>query len=267
MSTDNSHPPESKASMANTLMSSTLAKCSPVSFLQFKSSSWLGATVFVLSLVFAEHYRLARKAYETTNREIMALLPHLICFLALVYIAYWFRSMEHSLATCLPNGFAKGGAENAALLALVVITHWFCDAKHYVLPPKMGYQEMALYRSWVGLGSFVDASEFYLPAIEAAVDLRDLTAAARDDHDRDVQTLRDKIGEYKTFYRKAVESEAFGEDSDSKLTALQKTITRSVSRLETMNTTYPCPQQSDKDRLDRMFRKIFEVFNPLPGVH
>ncbi|KAF9070451.1 hypothetical protein BDP27DRAFT_1401984 [Rhodocollybia butyracea] len=237
------------------LMDRTIASCLPVSFLQFKSSSWLAATCFVLALVLAIHYPLARKAYEVTNQETIALLPHLACFLALIYIAYGCSGLGLLLeAGC------------AFLLALDITVHWFAYAKHYVLARKseIGDQEMLLYYSWVSFDVFVDASEFYLPAIEAAVDLRYLTAAAREDHDKDVQMLRDKINEYRIFYyNNAVKNETFDKDSVGKFTALKATIGRSVTRLKTMNAVYPCTQQSDKAKLDRMFRKINEAYHRL----
>ncbi|KAF9070450.1 hypothetical protein BDP27DRAFT_1446950, partial [Rhodocollybia butyracea] len=216
-------------SLAVTLMDTPLASCSPISFLQFKSTSWMAVTVFVLALVFAIQYSLARKAHETKTQEIMALLPHLVCILVLIYIACWLIYMKHSLASCFPEDFSPSNlslmAGHAFILVLDVALHW-----------------------WAGYGDFVDAVEFYLPAIEAAVDLRDLMAAAREDYDKHVQLLRDKLGEYRAFYNNVVNSEGFGGDSYQKLTALQETISRSMTELKTMNTTYPCAQQSDKDK-------------------
>ncbi|KAF9069960.1 hypothetical protein BDP27DRAFT_1420400 [Rhodocollybia butyracea] len=146
-------------SFAFALMHPALNYCSPVSFLQLKSSSLLAASQVTLILVLAiYYYRLSgRMAYETTTQVThgtSALLLHLI-------------------ATRYPhNG-------------------------------EVSAQELELYRRWAmpEFLIFVDASEFYLPAIDAAVDLRDFkTAAAREDHDSDVQTLRVKIGEYRAFY-------------------------------------------------------------------
>ncbi|KAF9070449.1 hypothetical protein BDP27DRAFT_1419914 [Rhodocollybia butyracea] len=194
--------------LAGTLLDKKIAFCSPVSFLHFKSSYWLAVTVFVLALGLTIQHSLTRKPYKTKTQKFMARLPHLVCFLALIYIACWLIYMKYSLASCFPDDFSGWslplGAANALFIALNAIIHWFVCARHYVLARRseIGDQEMMLYQSWVDV--FVDASDFYLPAIEAAVDLR--------------------IGEYKAFYNNPVKSEAFGNDSYWKLTVLQKTI-------------------------------------------
>ncbi|KAF9070447.1 hypothetical protein BDP27DRAFT_1419912 [Rhodocollybia butyracea] len=222
-------------SLAGNLSTNTrLASCSPVSFLQFKPSSLLAAAVFVLAIVFAIQHPLMRKFYETKTQKIMALLTHLVCFFVLVYIAGWLIYMKHSRASCFPNSLSKWTltlmAMHAFILVVNVTLNWIFLSAYCALVRKseIGYQEMRLYHCWARFGAFVDAVEFYLPAIEAAVDLRDLTAAAREDHDRDVQTLRVKIGEYRLFYNNAVGSEAFDHYSHGKLIVLQETIARSM---------------------------------------
>ncbi|KAF9070490.1 hypothetical protein BDP27DRAFT_1419954 [Rhodocollybia butyracea] len=88
-------------------------------------------------------------------------------------------------------------------------------------------QELELYQSWVQpeFAVFIDASEFYLPAIEAAVDLRDFkTTWDRAEHVKCIQTLREEIGKYRTFYNNAVESRSFDASSSLTLIALKLTI-------------------------------------------
>ncbi|KAF9070427.1 hypothetical protein BDP27DRAFT_1323659, partial [Rhodocollybia butyracea] len=249
----------------------TLNYCSPVSFLQLKSSSLLAATLIVLGLVLANYYyRLSRRmTYETTaqvTHNILAFLLHLVSFLALTYIACWLIYMKYSLAFCLPaDDYSQMAlsvmAANGFALALGVVTYWFCEpseiaARHAHYDGEVSVEELELYQSWAKpeFLIFVDASQFYLPAIEAAVNLRDFkTATAREDYDSKIQTLRDKIGEYRAFYINAVQTEAFGYDSYAKLMTLKRTIARSFIDLKTSNIIRPCIQPSDKDKLDGIF--------------
>ncbi|KAF9070473.1 hypothetical protein BDP27DRAFT_1419939 [Rhodocollybia butyracea] len=96
---------------------------------------------------------------------------------------------------------------------------------HEIVPFQTG-QEMVLFQIWAqpAFIAFLNAFEFHLQAIKAAVDPMDSTAVARELHDRNVQTLCDNIDKYRAFYKNAVKTEAFGEDAIRNVKALKRAI-------------------------------------------
>ncbi|KAF9070428.1 hypothetical protein BDP27DRAFT_1323660 [Rhodocollybia butyracea] len=139
------------------------------------------------------YYCLSRRmAYETTTQVThgtSALLLHLYS-LASCFLEDEDAYLQLVLSIMAADGF---------IFAIVVAS--YCEpfeiATRYPHDGEVSAQELELYRRWAmpEFLIFVDASEFYLPAIDAAVDLRDFkTAAAREDHDSDVQTLRVNTG-------------------------------------------------------------------------
>ncbi|KAF9070492.1 hypothetical protein BDP27DRAFT_1446975 [Rhodocollybia butyracea] len=264
----------------------------------FLSPSWIAAATFLPAAVITIHYRLAQKAYATIHfgdhlvlaflhDVIVDLLPA-VSLLALIYMTYSlvdylvYSLLDPTNTTCFPVQLTfPTRAFLFFVYAVAAATHWLALASLYRLAIQDAHesevseiggheialfqtgQEIVLFQIWTqpAFITFLNTFEFYLPAINAVADLRNLTAVDRDNHDSDVQALRDNIDKYRAFYKNAEKTKALGEDAIKNLNALKRTIALSFTKLKFMKNIYPCTQQSDKDRLDMMFGKIETVFD------
>ncbi|KAF9070494.1 hypothetical protein BDP27DRAFT_1446977 [Rhodocollybia butyracea] len=266
----------------------------------FQSPSWLAPAAFLLAGVIVPRYRLAHKAYATITQYIhikdhlvlsflhdltLNLLP-VMALLALVYMTYLLvYHMLYTLinspytGTCHSAKFAWGMRVSIfPPCALAAASRWFTLLDLYFHPtwytyaslsselggcentPFQTVEEVVLFKIWAQpeFIAFLNAFEFHLPAIKATAHLLNLTTATRERHDREVQTLRNEIDKYRAFSKN---SEAVGQDTIEQVKGLKRTIALSFKVLKLMKDVYPCIQQSDKDKLDKMFRTIENEFD------
>ncbi|KAF9070448.1 hypothetical protein BDP27DRAFT_1401982 [Rhodocollybia butyracea] len=147
--------------------------------------------------------------------------------------------------------------------ALVVAVRWFELTRYYAKFYRTKQLDLVradqkafeLYLMKVELCLFIHACELYLPVIEAAVDWRVLSNETRKEYEKTVRKVRKQIAFYRSFGNVAVTQVSATNFRDG------ANIIRPMTTLLTMNYTYPCTQQSDQDKLDKIFEHIGDILH------
>ncbi|KAF9070498.1 hypothetical protein BDP27DRAFT_1362577 [Rhodocollybia butyracea] len=182
--------------------------------------------------------------------SIIKLHPLVIFILELWYLSFAFVITDGILGlTLFPDKLSFQAAKVFVHVLVAAIYIFFLTKFKRSLVEKSGREEgFKLYPSWV-LTSMRPSSTSQV--------------SIREDHDRTVRKLRDKIHEHRSYYKNVEETQAFGKKAVENYEILRGDIIMCVGHLERLKFKFPCVHQADRDMLDKAFEHILKTV-PMP---